>query len=940
MELQRELASLISPERVLAGPADLAAYSTDASLYRIVPRAVVRPRDTSEVCALLAFARRERVPLTFRAAGTSLSGQALGPGIVVDCSWHWNELTVLEQGQRVRVGPGVIAGLVNRRLSPFGAKLGPDPASIDSCLIGGVVANNSSGMCCGVVQNAYHTLESLVFVLPSGTVVDSAQPDAGERLREREPRLWQGIAELRDRVCSDRPLVERIRRKYRLKNTMGYSLNAFIDFESPLDILWHLLVGSEGTLAFLASAVFRTVPDLPHKSTGLLFFEDVRSACAAIAPLREAGAAALELMDRASLRSVEGRPGVPDFVPSMPGSASALLVEQQARSAEELGALSGLLDETLTRLPVLRRTPVTRDPAQQAALWAVRKGIIPSVGAVRPRGTTLVTEDVVFPVEDLADGVLGLQDLFRKHRYDDSAIFGHAKDGNLHFLLAQGTNDPQEVDQFSRFLEDLAALVIGREGALKAEHGTGRNMTPFLEKEWGPDAYAVMRELKQLIDPDGILNPGVILNDDPQAHVAQLKTIPRVDEEADRCIECGFCEPKCPSRYATISPRQRIMVRREIERLKLAKQHDKARDLENISRYQVLDTCATDGLCATACPVEIDTGKLVKRLRGEGHGAVGKWAAGQLASHFGLTEKFARFALRAGHLKAAILGHSIVEYLSRPAGRLGLLRWSSDMPRAAGPLPTTARDGACAVYLPSCVTRIFASNRSEPSVAETLVKVAARAGVPVWIPPDVAGNCCGMPFSSKGYAEAHARLANRTVERLWEWSEHGRLPVVLDTSPCAWTLRTCRGVLREDNKTRWDTMRILDGIQFARELVLPNLKISRKKAAVALHPVCSVVKMGLVPTLRELACACASEVFVPLESGCCGFAGDRGFLVPELTEAATGRQAAEIRGRDFDGYYSTSRTCEIGMTRATGKTWRSIWTLLEEVSRPADQLTG
>ncbi len=940
MELQRQLASFIAPDRVLARPADLAAYATDASLYRIVPRAVVRPKDTSEVCALLAFARRERVPLTFRAAGTSLSGQALGPGIVVDCSWHWNDLAVLEQGLRVRVGPGVIAGLVNRRLAPFGVKLGPDPASIDSCLIGGVVANNSSGMCCGVVQNAYHTLESLVFVLPSGTVVDSAQPDAGKRLRELEPRLWQGIAELRDRVCSDRQLVERIRRKYRLKNTMGYSLNAFIDFKDPLDILWHLLVGSEGTLAFLVSAVFRTVPDLPHKSTGLLFFEDVRSACAAIAPLREAGAAALELMDRASLRSVEGRPGVPDFVPSMPGAASALLVEQQAGSAEELVALSGRMDETLTRLPLLRRTPVTRDPLQQAALWAVRKGIIPSVGAVRPRGTTLVTEDVVFPAEDLADGVLGLQDLFRKHRYDNSAIFGHAKDGNLHFLLAQGTNDPREVDQFSNFLEDLATLVVGRDGALKAEHGTGRNMTPFLEKEWGPDAYAVMRELKQLIDPDGILNPGVILNDDPQAHVAQLKTIPLIEEEVDRCIECGFCEPKCPSRYATISPRQRIMVRREIERLKLARQYDEARALENSSRYQVLDTCATDGLCATACPVEIDTGKIVKRLRGESHGAVGKWAAGQLAGHFGLTERFARFALWAGHVKAAILGHSLIEYLSRPAGRLGLLRWSADMPRAAGTLPVTSRQGARAVYLPSCVTRIFASNKGEPSVAETVVRVAARAGMPVWIPPDVAGNCCGMPFSSKGYADAHARLTNRTIARLWEWSEHGRLPVVLDTSPCAWTLRTCRAVLREENKKKWDAIRILDGIQFARELVLPSLKISRKAGAVALHPVCSVIKMGLVPTLREVACACASEVFVPIESGCCGFAGDRGFLVPELTEAATSRQAAEIRARNFDGYYSSSRTCEIGMTRATGKTWRSIWTLLEEASRPADRLTS
>jgi D-lactate dehydrogenase len=934
MDLERRLASFISPDAVLVGATDLAAYATDASLYRITPRAVVRPRDTNEVSALLAFARREKVPLTFRAAGTSLSGQALGPGIVVDCSWHWKQLTILDQGRRVRVGPGVVAGLTNRRLAPFGVKLGPDPASIDACMIGGVVANNSSGMCCGVEQNAYHTLESLVFLLPSGTVVDSAEPRASERLRGLEPRLWQGISELRDRVCADHRLVERIRRKYRLKNTMGYSLNAFVDFQDPLEILWHLLVGSEGTLAFLISAVFRTVPDLPHKSTGLLFFEDVRSACACIAPLREAGAAALELMDRVSLRSVERRPGVPDFVSSLPAEASALLLEQQAGSAEELAASSVRLDQTLIRLPVLRRTPVTRDRVQQAALWAVRKGIIPSVGAVRRRGTTLVTEDVVFPVEHLADGVLGLQDLFRKHRYDDSAIFGHAKDGNLHFLLAQGTNHPREVEQFSSFLEDLATLVIGRhEGALKAEHGTGRNMAPFLEKEWGPEACAIMRELKQLVDPDGILNPGVILNDDPQAHVTHLKTIPRVDEEADRCIECGFCEPKCPSLHVTMSPRQRIMVRREVERLKLAGRMDAARELESRSRYQVLDTCATDGLCATACPVEIDTGKMVKRLRGERLGAFGKWAAGLLADRFSLTERAARLALQAGHLKAAVVGDSVLEYLSRAGSKFGLPRWSKDMPRAAGPLPVTDRAGASAVYLPSCVTRIFASSDGDPSLAEIIVKVAARAGVPVWIPADVSGKCCGMPFSSKGYAEAQARLLNRTIERLWDWSDEGLLPVVLDTSPCAWTLRTGRAILREENQKKFDAMRILDGTEFARQLVLPTLPIRRKVHSVALHPVCSVVKLGLTSEFREVARACASEVFVPVESGCCGFAGDRGFLVPELTEAATRRQAAEIRSDDFDGYYSSSRTCEIGMTRATGKPWRSIWTLLDEVSR-------
>ncbi|HYK88224.1 MAG TPA: FAD-binding and (Fe-S)-binding domain-containing protein [Acidobacteriota bacterium] len=934
MNIQKELSAIISAERVLTRRVDLAAYSTDASVYRIVPRAIVRPRDVEEVRNLLGFARREKLPLTFRAAGTSLSGQALGPGVIVDCTRHWRELQILDGGQRVRVGPGVIAGLVNRYLAFHGFKLGPDPASIDACTIGGVVANNSSGMCCGVEKNAYKMLESLKFILPSGTLVDSAAPDASGQLRAKEPVIWKGIAGLRDRVRANSILVERIRRKYRLKNTMGYSLNAFVDFEDPLEILWHLLIGSEGTLAFTVEAVFRNIPDLPHKSTGLLFFEDVRSACAAIAPLRESQAAAMELMDRMALKSVTGKPGVPDFVTSLPETASALLVEHQAATPDNLASLAAGLDSTLASLPVLRRTPVTRNPAEQAALWAVRKGIIPSVGALRRRGTALVTEDVVFPVETLADGVLGLQDLFRKHHYDDSVIFGHAKDGNLHFLLSQGTNNSGEVDQFSAFLDDLAQLVVRRfDGALKAEHGTGRNMAPFLETEWGPEACAIMRELKKLVDPEGILNPGVILNANPRVHVTDLKTMPEVDEEVDRCIECGFCEPKCPSRDLSVTPRQRILILREEARLRQEKREPEAKSLAAESTYEVIDTCATDSLCATACPVAIDTGRIVKNLRSSRHENFSEATANWMAGHFALAEAVLRGALRTGHAQAALIGHSALARITRAGSAVGLAAWSADMPRAARSLPVTSREGARALYFPTCITRVFGPFPGEPSVAELVVAVAARAGTPVWIPPKVKGTCCGMPFSSKGYKKASARCVNSAIERLWDWSRQGSLPVVLDTSPCAYTLKNCRDSLNEPNRKRFDSLRILDSIEFARDVVLPALPLRRKLRAVALHPVCSVQKMGLSGALRDIAVPCAEETFVPVEAGCCGFAGDRGFIHPELTEAATRAEAAEIIRQSFNGYFASSRTCEIGMTRATGRSWRSFWALLDEASR-------
>jgi D-lactate dehydrogenase len=914
VSLRDDLAHLLEPARVLDGPADLAAYSSDASFYRMVPRAVVRPRSIDEVRSLFAFAARSRVPLTFRAAGTSLSGQAVTDGIVVDVSRHWRGLSVEDGGRRVRVGPGVIGGFVNRRLESLGRKLGPDPASIDACMIGGIVSNNSSGMCCGTENNAYRTLEAMTFVLPSGTVVDTASPGAHEAFAAAEPGLARGLAELRDRVRSDAALSDRIRRKYRLKNTVGYSINAFLDFADPLDILWHLIVGGEGTLAFVAEAVFRTVPDLPRREAGLLFFDDVFAACASIQALRDSGAAALELMDRASLRSVAGRAGVPDFVASLPPAAAAILVEYQAADDGGLAVLSAARERGLEAMKLLAEVPFTRDPARQAEMWTVRKGLIPSVGAMRRRGTSLITEDVVFPVETLAPGVVALQGLFAKHGYDDAIVFGHAKDGNLHFLLVQGFGDPTEIERYARFTDDLVELVVGRhDGALKAEHGTGRNMAPFVEVEWGRDAYDVMKRVKALVDPDGILNPGVILNPDPAIHLKNLKDLPEVDPVVDACIECGFCEPKCPSRDLTLTPRQRIMVRREGARLALAGRDADARALDAAAAYAVVDSCAADGLCATSCPVDIDTGKLVKRLRHDRHAPVVHELAALAARRFALVERAARFGLRA---------------------RLLVAPWMPDLPEPAPALPWTAQRDAVAVYLPSCVTRVAGPHRDGgASTAHALVAAAARAGSPVWIPEDVAGTCCGLPFQSKGFSRAHAAAANNAVSRLWSWSGEGRLPVVIDTSPCTWTLRASRDVLSGENLARLDRMRVLDGVEFAHDLVLPGLTILRRAGKVAVHPVCSAVKLGVAAQLREVASACALEIFVPPSAGCCGFAGDRGFLVPELTAAATFAEAQELRGLDLDGCYATSRTCEIGLSRATGRAWLSIWRLLDDASR-------
>lgn len=937
------LKRLVEPARVLARPIERIAYAADASFYRLIPKAVVLARGVEEIQVLFGFSHQHWTPLVFRAAGTSLSGQAITDGVLVEAARHWRRATAEAGGAKVRVQPGAIGGHVNQLLKPYGAKIGPDPASINACMMGGILANNSSGMCCGVLQNAYHTLDSLTFVLPSGTVIDSAAADAGELFRAREPQLAEGLLQLRAEILGSPALHERIRAKYRTKNTTGYSLNALVDYERPVDIFSHLLIGSEGTLAFIAEAVLRTVPDLPVKYTGLLLFADLYAACAAIVPLRDAGAKALELMDRASLRSVDDQAGSPPILKTLPAGAAGLLAEFQAADESERGALEAGARAAVAGRLLLAPARFTHQADEQALLWKIRAGMFPSVGSVRKSGTTVIIEDVAFPIDRLADAALDLTRLFARHGYGNAIIFGHAKDGNLHFVITQSFNSQAAIDQYAGLMDDVVRLVVERyDGALKAEHGTGRNVAPFVESEWGPEAYGIMKRLKELADPRNLLNPGVIINPAAHAHLENLKQMPSVEEEVDKCIECGYCESKCPSRDLTLTPRQRIVVRREMARLAAADgdRRQMAAALDAEFPYMALDTCAVDGLCATACPVGIDTGQLIKRLRGVRHSAATQRRARWMAGHFVQVERAVRLALRLGHLGQWLLGPAAMANITRALRTLSrqpLPLWTGDLPYAAGGNPPhTSRLGAQAVYFPSCISRVMGRLPGEPrglSLMDALVTVCDRAGVPVFLPEGVAGACCGVPFSSKGFDQAHDLAVNRTIEHFWVWSDGGALPVVVDTSPCAYGLLGCRAALTPENQQKFDRLTILDSVAFAHDRLLPRLMVRHRACAVAVHPVCSLMKMGLTPKLEAIARACSEKTVVPASAGCCGFAGDRGFLFPELTASATQLESAEVRVACCDGHYSSSRTCEVGMTRGTGSVYRSFLYLLEEATR-------
>ena len=939
--LAADLVALLGdPDVVLTRAVDLVRYASDASPYRMFPRAVVLSRSIADVQQVLAYGHRKGIPVTFRAAGTSLSGQSQGDGILVEVLRNWIGCTVEEDGRVLRSRPGTILARANAQLKRHGYRLGPDPASKAACTVGGVVANNASGMCCGTAENSYQTLRALTFVLPSGTVVDSGAPDAEPAFEAAEPTIAHGLMEIRRAILADPATAERIRTKYRIKNTTGYSMNAFLDGETPVEILRRLMVGSEGTLGFIAEAVFETVPDDTHTLTSLMIFPDMRSACSAVAPFVAAGAAAVELMDRASIAAVRGRPGVPARWDDLPLAATGLLVEFRDETAEKSAASEVLGNEVLAQLSLLEPTDFTRDRGKAADYWVIRNGLLAVVGGARPSGTSFILEDVCFPPERLADGALAIQELLVRHGYA-GVIFGHASAGNLHFLITPSLEGAAEVARFDAFLRDVVRVVVEDfDGSLKAEHGTGRNIAPFVETEWGPVIAEHMRAVKRLVDPHGVLSPGVLIAQSAEGHVQNLKTAPTIEAIADRCIECGYCESVCPSRRLTTTPRQRIALRRELMRQPVGS--TVARAIADEYAYEAVETCAGDGTCAIACPVGINTGDLMKAFRVEAHGPMSERVALGVAKGYAAMQAGGRVALRAGGAIGSVAGDGVVSAVT-DAGRVAishdlLPRWVPEIPRSApGRMPETSRTGAAAVYFPACINRIF-GNPDElpdrPSLPDVVVALGARAGAPVWIPDDVADSCCGTVWHSKGYDRGNTYMANHVVEQLWRWTDGGALPVVVDATSCTLGLvHEIEPYLSGDAVRQHRELRIVDSIEWARDTLLPRLTVHSKVESAVIHATCAGQHLKLGDALAEVAGALADSVTRPIYGTCCGFAGDRGMLHPELTEAATQEQAAELAGREFDAYLCSNRTCELGMTRAIGHEYASFLFLLESATR-------
>lgn len=933
-QFQEALKSVIAEKYIYTELAVRFAYGTDASCYRYVPEIVVRAKNEEEVRGIIALADQYLIPITFRASGTSLSGQTSSDSVLVLLGDDFIGGQVLDAGNKIKLRPMTIGQSANNLLKPYGRKIGPDPATINTARIGGIASNNSSGMCCGTKDNSYHTLDTVRIVFADGAILDTSSLSSINHFRESHKSLLEGIKGLSDRIKANPDLEAKVRRKYRLKNTTGYGINALVDYDDPIDMLAHLMIGAEGTLGFLSEITYKTVVDHPHKASALVYFDSIDNCCDAVTSLRQkAPVDSVELLDSPSIRCVaehikESLPGF--FYGVIPDDAGCLLIETKADSDALLDQQIALINTIVQEHHCTEQSPFSKDPVVTDLYWSVRKGLLPIIGANRPAGSNLITEDVAFPIESLSKGVKALSELFKKHRYDEAIIMGHALEGNLHFLLTPIFETEEQIADYDAFMHDLAELVaVDFQGSLKAEHGTGRNVAPFVKIEWGEDAYGIMREIKSLLDPKGIFNPDVIITDDPDLHLRNLKEVPGTDDLINQCIECGFCEPACPADGLTLTPRQRIVLWRQYEELtKTGENPALLASIEKVYPYMGIETCAMTGMCATRCPIGINTGAMMKKLKVAGKGAkIADLAANNMK---GLTAG-ARLGLSASHLLGSERSAKISKSLHGKFKGIPVLPES--LPHAAKSFASevkasqNAGTGKPVVYFVSCVNRTFAEgSEGKASVAEHTLSLFKKSGFRAIFPEDYQSLCCGQPFDSLKFEDAAKRSANKVNQALLKASNHGEYPIYADNAPCALRLMEAKDAGLLDAR-----LQLFDAATFLAENVLPNLEIQNKRDQLNVHIPCSTTKMKSSDALLKLAGA-VTESLSTTGIACCGYAGNKGMFLPELNDNGL-RNLNKNIPKGCEHGASMSRTCQIGLTEHSGIEYESIEALLDKCSK-------
>ena len=990
-----ELKQFVPSDRIYTDELRTLGWGTDASFYRQIPKVVIRSDGEEEISKIVKACKKFKLPFTFRAAGTSLSGQSCTDSVLIVAGKHWEKYEIGPNQDTIKLQPGIVGARVNEILKPYKRVFPPDPASIGSAMVGGIVINNASGMNCGVHANSDRMMVSARIILTDGTVLDTGDEKSKEAFRKSHPEFLKKIEDLRDKVRADEALALRIRTKYSIKNVTGLNLRPLIAYDDPFDIIAHSMVGSEGTLAFLSEVTMKTLYDYPFKASAMLYFYTMKESCEAVVAMKKMKAGeedlkmsaenlvvkSAEMLDYMSLNAVDdpvflqykkdvdaGK--IPGVEPGDYHNLTAILTETKGVTHEQLIEKIDKIKECLGQFKLYIPAEFTEDPKIYGKYWAIRSGIFPSVGGTRPIGTSCLIEDVAFPIESLPEATVKLQKLIADHGYDDACIYGHAFEGNYHFILNQSFADEHEVARYAEMMRDVAKLVVEEyDGSLKAEHGTGRNMAPFVKYEWREPAYEVMKELKAIFDPEGLLNQGVIFNDDPDCFIKCLKPLPVLDfdfasvpdgghylmdpslstakesieqvKRANKCIECGFCEVNCMSCGLTLSSRMRIAVQREIRELETTgKNPERVATLKKQYKYYGDQTCATDGLCSTSCPMKINTGELTHIIRqmDMNNNPVGYKVGEFAANHMAGIKSGLRVVLDVAHLGHVTLGPSMMTSIARGMNKMGLPLWTTAMPKKhrqpkksdltqfiiekSIPQKEEEHSPLKVVYFPSCINQTMGQSKfhgKKHDLVDEVIQLCAKAGYEVIFPEGMERMCCGQIWESKGMLDIADRKSAELEAALWKASEQGKYPVLCAQSPC---LHRMKKVMKK--------MKLYEPAEFIMKYLVPRLDFHPIDRHIALHLTCSTRQMGVADDLIALAKMCSNNVYLPEGVGCCGFAGDRGFTFPELNKYGLRKLRPQIEKNHIEVGYSNSRTCEIGLESNTGIPYMNIVYLVHE----------
>ncbi len=782
---------------VLTDRYSLTAYATAACIYRIRPRAVVVPASADDVVAAVQVGRDLGVPIVPRGAGSGLCGQALGRGIVLDFTRHMNRVLGVDPAAKtVRLEPGAVTRAVNEAAAEHGLMIGADPSSEEFSSIGGNLGTNASGARGIRYGSTRDYVAYLDVVLADGTRARlepvATGSDAFRAVEGRADLLGRVVRGTR-RLLADHADAIAARRPYTSKNSAGYNLWG-VEEGGVLD-LTRLVVGSEGTLAVIVEAGLRLVEKPAARGSLLLWFESLEKAGEAVAPVLDLGPSACEIMERCFLDIVRADGSVPrEYLPEK--ADTVLLVEQLGDSREANAAfLARVRTRIVDELGLAFDAVEAHDPAEQERLWMVRKRAVQILQRLPgPKRVTAFIEDVSVPPDRLVDYIRGLRAILETHQVE-AAIYGHAGDANLHARPMVDTRVAEDVVKIKAIAGEVAHLVTDLGGTVSCEHGDGLTRSAYLELQFG-DLYDVMREVKRVWDPAGVLNPGKVVTEAREIHLDDLRLPPgttprptgdgfdrqRWADELIRCHGCGTCRAYCPVYKVTgeerATPRGKANLLREAICGELT-----PGDLSADAMREVAALCYNCKTCLAECPSHVDVPGLI--LRHKEHLAE--------RGNLGLRERAildVRTMGRLGSLMAPVANwftrRRPVRYLM---DKLGGLSRRAAMPRFQHARlregETAAPDGEPALkiaYFAGCF-ELF----NEPQIGRAALEVLTTLGGEVFVPEQ---RCCGVPRISVGDAKGALKDMAHNLDVLAALADAGY--VIASGCP------SCVGTLTED----------------------------------------------------------------------------------------------------------------------------------------------